>query len=77
EAVLRLLLAVGRNLTQHQEQGCLLVLEDMHDADAETLAVVEYLSDNIQGLPVFLLATLRPQSGPADELVRAVARRRS
>ncbi|MFE0457720.1 AAA family ATPase [Kitasatospora sp. NPDC058965] len=77
EAVLRLLLAVGRNLSQHQEQGCLLVLEDLHDSDAETLAVLEYLSDNIQGLPVFLLVTLRPEAGPADDLVRAVARRRS
>ncbi|WP_344444911.1 ATP-binding protein, partial [Kitasatospora nipponensis] len=77
EAVLRLLIAVGRDRTLHQEPGCLLVVEDLHDADAETLAVIEYLCDNIRGLPVFLLATLRPQAGPAEQLVRAAGRRRS
>ncbi|NUT94321.1 MAG: ATP-binding protein, partial [Saccharothrix sp.] len=38
EAVLRLLALVG---------PCLLVLEDLHDADAETLAVIDYLVDNL------------------------------
>lgn len=77
EAVLRLLTSVGGDLTKHRHQGCLLVLEDLHDADAETLAVVEYLCDNIEGLPVLLLATLRPEAGPADDLARAVSRRRT
>ena len=77
EAVLRLLASVGGDLTKHRHPGCLLVLEDLHDADAETLAVVEYLCDNIGGLPILLLATLRPEAGPAAELARVVSRRRT
>src|SRR5687767_14535645 len=42
EAVLRLLASVGR------KTPCLLVLEDLHEADAETLAVIEYLTDNLE-----------------------------
>ncbi len=76
EAVLRVLASVGTDLTRHHSPGCLLVLEDLHDADPDTLAVVEYLCDNIAGLPVLLLATLRPEAGPAGELARAVSSRR-
>ncbi|MFF7633722.1 helix-turn-helix transcriptional regulator [Kitasatospora sp. NPDC008050] len=77
EAVLRLLAAVGRDPSSGQEPGCLLVIEDLHDADAETLSVIEYLVDNLAGLPVFLLVTLRPGAGAADDLARASGRRRS
>ncbi|WP_327070623.1 helix-turn-helix transcriptional regulator [Kitasatospora sp. NBC_01302] len=77
EAVLRLLAAVGRDPSSGQEPGCLLVIEDLHDADAETLSVIEYLVDNLAGLPVFLLVTLRPGAGAADDLARAAGRRRS
>lgn len=76
EAVLRLLASVGR-AGGDGEPGCLLVVEDLHDADAETLAVLEYLVDNLTGLPVFLLATLRSQNGPAGDLAREAGRRRS
>ena len=76
EAVLRLLAAVGEQ-SAGQQAGCLLLVEDLHDADAETLTVLEYLCDNIRGLPVFLLATLRPEAGPAGDLARAAERRRS
>ncbi|MBP2337916.1 putative ATPase/DNA-binding CsgD family transcriptional regulator [Saccharothrix coeruleofusca] len=69
EAVLRLLAAVGR------ERPCLLVLEDLHDADAETLAVVEYLVDNLDQQPVVLLVTTRADPGPALEVVRLAAQR--
>ncbi|MFF8772290.1 AAA family ATPase [Kitasatospora sp. NPDC015120] len=71
EALLRLLAVLGR------EQGCVLLLEDLHDTDAETVAVLEYLVDNLAGLPVLLLATLRAEPGPALELVRAAERRRA
>jgi len=71
EALLRVLAVLG------QDSGCVLVLEDLHDADAETIAVVEYLVDNLAGLPVLLVATLRPESGPALDVVRAVDRRRA
>ncbi|PYC87460.1 LuxR family transcriptional regulator [Streptomyces tateyamensis] len=70
EALLRLLAQLGR------PHGCLLVLEDLHDADPETVAVVEYLVDNLAELPVLLVATLRPDPGPAREMVRAAERRR-
>ena len=40
EAVLRLLRGLA------PDAGCLLVLEDLHWADRETLALLEYLADN-------------------------------
>ncbi|MGQ0719733.1 MAG: ATP-binding protein [Pseudonocardiales bacterium] len=55
EAVLRL----ARVLCQRR--GCLLVLEDLHWADPETLAVTEFLADNLGAEPTLLLATLRPE----------------
>lgn len=69
EAVLRLTALAGR------ERGCVLNLDDLHDADAETLAVVEYLVDNLDRQPMTLLGTLRPEPGPALELARAAAQR--
>jgi len=39
--------------------GALLVLDDLHWADPETTAVVEYLCDNLAGEPVAVLGTLR------------------
>jgi DNA-binding CsgD family transcriptional regulator/tetratricopeptide (TPR) repeat protein len=69
EAVLRLLRWVGR------EQGCLLALDDLQDADADTLAIVDYLVDNIETEPILLVGTVRPDPGPAIELVRAAYRR--
>ncbi|MFI9328868.1 AAA family ATPase [Kitasatospora sp. NPDC052868] len=71
EALLRLLAVLGR------EHGCVLLLEDLHDTDAETVAVLEYLVDNLDGLPVLLVATLRAEPGPALDLVRAAERRRA
>ncbi|WP_018352522.1 ATP-binding protein [Longispora albida] len=71
EALLRLFGAVGSGT------GCLLILEDLHDADAESLAVIEYLVDNLAGLPVLLLGTLRPENCPALTLARSAAQRRA
>ncbi|MFE2723413.1 AAA family ATPase [Kitasatospora sp. NPDC059327] len=71
EAVLRLLASAGR------EQGCLLVLEDLHDADTETLAVVEYLVDNLEQQPAMLVATVRSEPGEALLLAESAGRRRS
>lgn len=70
EAVLRLLTAVAGS------RGCLLILEDLHDADAETHAVVEYLVDNLADLPILLVATMRSGSGPATDLAWAATVRR-
>ncbi|WP_333771652.1 ATP-binding protein, partial [Streptomyces sp. IBSBF 2435] len=69
EAILRLTAAAGAG------RGCLLVLEDLHDADEQTLAVVEYLADNIAGQGSVLLATVRHDPGTAGDLAHALARR--
>lgn len=72
EGVLRLLRALGR------PRGSLLVLEDMHWADPETLAVVEYLSDQLDGERVLCLVTLRrEEQSDARTLAHALAARRA
>ncbi|MFD6529736.1 AAA family ATPase [Streptomyces sp. NPDC060184] len=71
EALLRLLAVLGRG------RGCLLVLEDLHEADHETLAVVDYLVDNLATLPVLIVGTLRPEPVAVLELVDAAVRRRT
>ncbi|MEU3259655.1 AAA family ATPase [Streptomyces albidoflavus] len=71
EALLRLLSVLGR------EHGCVMVLEDLHDSDTETIAVVEYVADNLADLPVLLLGTLRPEPGPALDVARAAAGRQT
>ncbi|MFI9116022.1 helix-turn-helix transcriptional regulator [Streptomyces venezuelae] len=65
EALLRLLAVLGR------ERGCVILLEDLHDSDTETIAVVEYVVDNVADLPVLLVGTLRPDPGPASDLALA------
>ncbi|MFJ2766383.1 AAA family ATPase [Streptomyces sp. NPDC087300] len=71
EAVLRAVAAAGR------DGGCLVVLEDLHDADPGTPALVEFLADNIARESVTLLVTLRDEPCQALELARALARRGS
>ena len=63
EGLLRLLGAIGR------DTGCVLVLEDLHDADADTAAILDYLADNLTGR-VAVLATARKEQSPVLELVR-------
>ncbi|MEU1483629.1 AAA family ATPase [Streptomyces sp. NPDC005752] len=69
EALLRLLSVLGR------DTGCVMLLEDLHDCDTETVAVVEYVIDNLADLPVLLLGTLRPEPGTALDLVRSAEQR--
>jgi len=69
EAMLRVLASVGAST------GCLLLLEDLHEADAESLAVLDYLLDNLDGLPVAVLGTLRDEPCLARELLRQAERR--
>src|SRR5579859_4292806 len=57
EAVLRLLRVLSAS------HACLLVLEDLHWADQETLALVEYLADNLGAEPVLCMGTFRPEEG--------------
>src|SRR6185312_6008987 len=69
EAVLRVLSLVGGG------NGCLLVLEDLHDCDPESLAVLDYLLANLAGTPVALLGVLRDEPGGAWDLLAAAERR--
>jgi DNA-binding CsgD family transcriptional regulator len=56
EAVLRLLRALA------PDTGCVLVLEDLHWADQETLALLEYLADNLAAERVLCVGTFRAES---------------
>jgi DNA-binding CsgD family transcriptional regulator len=71
EAVLRLIAATSR------EHGCLITLDDLQDADAETLFVVEYLVDNLGSSHTMLIGVVRDEPCAALDLVRAAAQRRS
>jgi|GEM_PF-296300 len=72
EGVLRLLRCLSEGA------GCLLLLEDLHWADPETLAIVEYLADNLPYEPVVCLATVRTdETSPAMTLARSLRARRA
>ncbi|MCW2506026.1 MAG: LuxR family transcriptional regulator, partial [Actinomycetia bacterium] len=71
EAVVRLLASLGDG------RGCLMLLEDLQDADEDTVAVAEYLTDNLAGLPVLLVATVRSEQSSGYALAQAAAARRS
>ena len=73
EAVLRLLRVLA------PQAGGVLVLEDLHWADRETLALLEYLADNLAAERVLCLATLRDgrrRSGRAGQRARGARVRR-
>jgi hypothetical protein len=53
EAYLRLLAAIG------SDTGCVVLLEDLHWADDETLAVVEYVADHASSTGVLAALTSR------------------
>ena len=70
EALLRMLSLPGG-------PGGLLMLEDLHWADPETLAIVEYLADNIATTRVLCLVTLRDTEPSAClDLVHSACARR-
>jgi DNA-binding CsgD family transcriptional regulator len=72
EAILRLLLVLAG------DHGCLLILEDLHWADPETLAVLEYLSATLRTEPLLLVATLRSdEPSPAQSLAHTLRRART
>jgi DNA-binding CsgD family transcriptional regulator len=72
EAVLQLLRRLAGSA------GLLVVLEDLHWADPDTLAVVEYLSDNLSAEAVLCVATCRGETpSPGAELVARVTGRRA
>jgi len=69
--------AVLRLLTLLDNAGVLLVLEDLQWADPETLAIVEYLADNLEARRVLCVATLcdSEPSAALDVILRVHARR--
>jgi DNA-binding CsgD family transcriptional regulator len=70
--------AVVRLLQRCTPAGGLLVLEDLHWADLETVGVVEHLCDNLERAPVLCLATVRSEEpSPARDLAHRVASRRA
>ena len=67
EGVVRLLTAVAG------ESAALLVLEDIHWADQETLAVLEYFVDVLRTQPVLCVATVRSEeASPALRLLQGL-----
>lgn len=68
EAVLRMLRWLS------PEHGAVLVLEDMHWADRETLAVLEYLADHVTAFSVALVLTARSDEPAASGLSSALSR---
>ena len=72
EAVLRLLRWLAG------PGGLMLVLEDLHWADPDTLGVLEYLGDNLAAQPVLCVATCRDEpASSALELARRLRARRT
>jgi DNA-binding CsgD family transcriptional regulator len=70
EALLRVLALTGT--------GSILILEDLHWADPETIATVDYLADNLDGRRVLLAATLRDDEPSAGlDIARSIIARRS
>ncbi|MFC4064322.1 ATP-binding protein [Actinoplanes subglobosus] len=69
EGVLRLLALAGR------ERGCLLLLDDLHDADAETLTIVDYLADNLADQPIAMVGALLDRECTALDVARSAAQR--
>jgi DNA-binding CsgD family transcriptional regulator/tetratricopeptide (TPR) repeat protein len=71
EAVIRLIRRLG------MPDGLLITLEDLHWADPDTLAAVEYLADNLAGERVLCVATSRSEPpSAAFELARRLENRR-
>src|SRR5215470_8652929 len=70
--------ALIRLLTPPGSSGSVLILEDVHWADPETLAILEYLADNLGGTRVLCVATLRDSEPSAGlDCVRALNARRA
>ncbi|HZU80616.1 MAG TPA: ATP-binding protein, partial [Acidimicrobiales bacterium] len=63
--------AVVRLITACAPDGALVVLEDLHWADPDTVALVEYLTDNLTREPILVVLTVRDEPvSPALDLVR-------
>ncbi len=71
EAILRFLRVTAGN------RGCLVILEDLHWADPESLTIIEYLVDNLASEAVLCIVTLRVEEDTAAfQLARRLDARR-
>jgi hypothetical protein len=68
EGVLRLLRVVAG------QDGAVVVLEDLHWADRDTLTLLDYLSSPLTGIPVALLASARSDENQPELLRRLTGR---
>jgi DNA-binding CsgD family transcriptional regulator len=69
--------ALLRMLTSSDAAGGMLIIEDAHWADPETLAVIEYLIDNVAGTNVLCVITVRDSNAyEALDLLQSAADRR-
>ena len=69
-----------RLMTEWSAPGCpaLLVVEDVHWSDPETLKVLEYLADHLDGQPVLVVATARgDQGGDGVDMIDVLEARRA
>lgn len=71
EAMLRLAGLAG------EDHGCLLVLDDLHNGDAESLAVIDYLTENLIEVPAMLICGASTAPSPALELAHSASQRGS
>ncbi|HVL06017.1 MAG TPA: AAA family ATPase [Acidimicrobiales bacterium] len=60
-----------------QGRPAVLGIEDVHWADPETLAALEYMADHTSSTNVVLVLTMRPDPGPASDLLRSLRERRA
>lgn len=65
--------AVLRWLEETASAPIMLVLDDMHWADSDSVALVSFLARRIRRLPVALLGALRPWPPAASDLAAALA----
>jgi ATP/maltotriose-dependent transcriptional regulator MalT len=78
EAYLRLLTAIAADARGGGGAGCVVVLEDLHWADDETLAVVEYVADHAASTEVLAVLTSRnDEPGAARPVLEALGARAS
>jgi predicted ATPase len=63
-------------LTALDPEGCVLVLENLHWAAAETLALLDYLSGALAAAPLLIAATARehPSTSALKRLIEGARR---
>ncbi|HET9171187.1 MAG TPA: AAA family ATPase [Actinospica sp.] len=67
--------AILRVLAASAPRPALLILEDLHDADPDTIATLEYLLDNAAGQHLTIVCTARDVAGPVSDLAEYARRR--